>query len=222
MLAMATDIRDHSTGDHIWRVTEFVRVLTWKLLDKPDNSHGLSFDQVQDIVKASKLHDLGKIAIPDQILRKADKLTAGEFEIVKEHPLQGARFLDGFADPLGDDVFLSIARDIALYHHEKWDGTGYPTGLMGEDIPLSARIVAIADVYDALISIRPYKKAFTHEDSVEIIINDSERHFDPYLVELFGECTDVFKPIPEEAIRRSRKSGSDGEQKWSTDKGTGL
>ncbi|ULQ60731.1 response regulator [Brucepastera parasyntrophica] len=210
MLAIATDMSDSSTGDHIWRVTEFVRLLTEKLLDEPKENYVLRQDQAEDIIKSSKLHDVGKIAIPGQILRKPDRLTPEEFKIVKLHPHWGAEFLEEFADPQGADPFLFIAHDIALYHHEKWDGSGYPTGRKGEDIPLSARIVAVADVYDALISARPYKKAFTHEESMKIVQEDSGQHFDPHLVELFIACAGSLKIIPEEAQKRNRRFRGNG------------
>lgn len=197
MLAKATDMRDHNTGDHVWRTTEFVRLIVEEVLSSPkEDGYALTRKQADNIIESSKLHDLGKIAIPDRILGKLDKLTEDEFDIIKQHPLHGAKFLDEFVDPYCDDSFIATARDIALYHHEKWDGTGYPLGLSGAEVPLSARIVAIADVYDALISERPYKKAFSYEKACDIIINDSGRHFDPYLVTCFQKCSDSFKDIP--------------------------
>lgn len=196
MLAKATDMRDSNTGDHIRRTTEFVRLIVNELLSNPKDGYTLSRKQADHIIESSKLHDLGKIAVPDRILGKLEKLTADEYEVIKQHPLRGAEFLDEFVDPQGDDFFLATARDIALYHHEKWDGTGYPFGLSGEKLPLSARIVAIADVYDALISERPYKEAFSHEKSIDIILSDSGRHFDPYLVLCFQRCSGFFKNIP--------------------------
>lgn len=195
MLAKATDMRDGNTGDHIERTTEFVRLLVEQLLSNPKDGYVLTRAQSDDIIESTKLHDLGKIAVPDRILGKLGKLTDEEFEIIKQHPLHGAKFLDEFVDPHGGDFFLATARDIALYHHEKWDGTGYPFGLSGSKIPLSARIVAIADVYDALISERPYKKAFSHETSFNIIMSEQGRHFDPYLAMCFPKCSDAFKDI---------------------------
>lgn len=196
MLAKATDMRDNNTGDHIWRTTEFVRLITDELLNNPKGGYELTQKQADNIIDSAKLHDLGKIAIPDRILGKLGSLTKEEFEIIKMHPLHGAKFLDEFVDPIADDFFLATARDIALYHHEKWDGSGYPFGISGAKLPLSARIVAIADVYDALISSRPYKSAFSHEKSRDIIVNEKGRHFDPYLTQCFQNCSDSFRDVP--------------------------
>ena len=185
LLARATDLRDHDTGDHIERTTEFVRIMTEDVLAKPrEPGYVLTPFQAADIIKSAKLHDLGKIAMPDHILLKPGSLTLEEFEVIKMHPVYGERLLSDFIQQM-EDPFLITARDIASAHHEKWDGSGYPLGLKAESIPLSARIVAIADVYDALTSVRPYKKACSHEQSLEIIRESSGRHFDPYLVEVF-------------------------------------
>lgn len=201
MLAKATDMRDNNTGDHIMRTTEFVRLIVEEILSNPKDGYILTRKQADNIIESSKLHDLGKIAIPDCILGKLEKLTDDEFEVIKRHPLHGAEFFDEFVDPHGNDFLLATAREIALYHHEKWDGTGYPFGLSGAKLPLSARIVAIADVYDALISERPYKEAFTHEKSLNIITGDSGGHFDPYLIMCFQKCSDSFRDIPRLAMR---------------------
>lgn len=206
MLAKATDMRDNTTGDHIWRTTEFVRLISDELLSNPKDGYGLTQKQADNIIESSKLHDLGKIAVPDRILGKLGKLTKEEFDIIKLHPLQGAKFLDEFVDPLGDDSFLATARDIALYHHEKWDGTGYPFGISGAKAPLSSRIVALADVYDALISERPYKNAFSHEKSLSIIVSEKGRHFDPYLATCFQKCSESFRDVP--WLLTQKKGGS--------------
>lgn len=195
ILARTTDLRDSSTGDHIWRTTEFVRIIVDDLVLNHRDGYVVSPAKAEDIIKSSKLHDLGKIAVPDPILRKLGKLTADEFEIIKIHTTQGADLLDEFIEVLGDNSFIATARDIALCHHEKWNGSGYPQGLVAEEIPLSARIVAIADVYDALISVRPYKRSFTHEESMGIILADSGSHFDPYLVSIFEKHAEDFRQI---------------------------
>jgi len=194
MLAKATDLRDHDTGGHIERTTEFVRIITEDVLDHPHPGYHITRTVADDIVRSSKLHDLGKIAMPDDVLLKPARLTPNEFEVVKKHPLDGEQFLSGFVRKM-DDSFLDTARDIAYAHHEKWDGSGYPLGLKGEEIPLSARIVAIADVYDALTSVRPYKNSFSHEESVNIILQNSGTHFDPYLVQIFERHADEFWKI---------------------------
>ena len=196
VLAKATDMRDHNTGDHVWRTTEIVRLIIKEILDNPKPGYSLTRSQADDIIRTSKLHDLGKISMPDSILGKQGKLTEKEFKVMQQHPLYGAELLEEFVDSQTDDTFLSIARDIALYHHEKWDGSGYPIGRKGKKIPLSARIVAIAYVYDALLSVRPYKEAYTHEKALNIITRESGRHFDPYLVQLFTKCADAFRNVP--------------------------
>ena len=203
MLAKATDMRDRNTGDHVWRTTEFVRLIVGELQKKPRDGYTLSESQANDIIISSKLHDLGKIAVPDNILGKLGKLTEAEFEVVKQHPLHGADFLDEYVDRNGNDGFLATARDIALYHHEKWAGMGYPFGLVGSATPLSARIVAIADVYDALVSERPYKNVFSHDKARSIITSDKGKHFDPHLVDCFENCADSFRNIPQ-TVKRNK------------------
>lgn len=195
LLARATDMRDQNTGGHVWRTTEYVRLIVTELLDHPVEGYTLTSEQANGIVASSKLHDLGKIAIPDHILGKPGKLTEEEFEIVKQHPLHGVRLLDEFVDPSCGDFFLATARDIALHHHERWNGSGYPDGLRGGQIPLCARIVAVADAYDALISERPYKKPLSHHQSCDVIVADSGKYFDPYLVETAGRRAEGFRAV---------------------------
>lgn len=196
MLAKATDLRDHDTGGHIERTTEFVRVIVEDILQNPYPGYEISRAEADDIVRSAKLHDLGKIAMPDHVLLKPGKLTIEEFDVVKKHPTSGEQFLSDFVRRM-EDSFLDTARNIAYSHHEKWDGTGYPQGLTGERIPLSARIVAIADVYDALTSTRPYKEALSHEESVQIILECSGTQFDPYLISIFERHADEFRQITE-------------------------
>ncbi|MCL2019733.1 MAG: response regulator [Oscillospiraceae bacterium] len=202
LLAQITELRDCDTGAHIERTTEFVKIIVEDLLKNPSEGYALTPQEAEDIIKSAKLHDLGKIAIPDNILLKAGKLTDDEFETIKTHPEAGRKLLSRTIDGMksvnihrisdedserliSSDSFLKTALDITYGHHEKWSGEGYPLGLSGNDIPLSARIVALADVYDALTSERPYKKAFSHEESASIIKKDSGRHFDPHLVNIF-------------------------------------
>lgn len=196
MLAKATDLRDHETGGHIERTTEFVRVIVEDILNNPCPGYDISRFEADDIIRSSKLHDLGKIAMPDEVLLKPGRLTEDEFIIVKKHPVSGEQFLNDFVRKM-EDSFLDTARDIAHSHHERWDGKGYPLALKGEAIPLSGRIVAIADVYDALTSDRPYKKAFSHEESVKIILENSGTQFDPYLIQIFERHQDKFHQIAE-------------------------
>jgi len=184
ILARVTDMRDHDTGNHIERTTAIVRILVLDLLEHHQPGYVLTDMEADDIIKSAKLHDLGKIAMPDHILLKNGRLTPEEFEVIKRHPGEGEQLLSAFIKEM-DDSFLQMARDIAYYHHEKWDGSGYPHGLRGVEIPLAARVVAIADVYDALASVRPYKKSLSHEQSVAIILENKGTHFDPYLVTVF-------------------------------------
>lgn len=197
LLAKVTDLRDRDTGCHIRRTTEFVRIIVEDIKNNPREHYTLSETACEDIIKSAQLHDLGKIATPDSILLKPGKLTPEEFDIIREHPLHGAHLMNEYIDTMGSAFFLNTARDIALGHHEKWNGQGYPRGLSGMDIPLSARIAAIADVYDALTSERPYKKPFPHEKAVEIIKNDSGIHFDPYLTEIFLKHEKEFMSVPQ-------------------------
>jgi putative two-component system response regulator len=144
------------------------------------------------VASSSRLHDVGKIVISDLILNKPGKLTAEEFDIIKTHAVEGDRIIDNIIAESGDGAFLQNAKLFAGYHHERYDGTGYPYGLKGEEIPLQGRIMAIVDVYDALISDRPYKKSFTHEDSIKIIQESSGSHFDPKITDVFLEVSDEF------------------------------
>jgi putative two-component system response regulator len=184
LLAMASDMRDHDTGEHIARTTGYARIIVESLLANPVKGYLLTSDKAADIVDAAKLHDIGKIAMPDSVLLKPGRLTPEEFQVIKTHPLHGARMLKAALTELGNDSLIREAYDIAHYHHEKWDGTGYPCGLKGTEIPISARISAIADVFDALTSVRPYKKAFSPRQAFDILYSESGTHFDPYLVEI--------------------------------------
>jgi len=208
MLARATDMRDHETGDHIERTTDFVRIITEDVLHNPREGYILTNALANDIIRSSKLHDLGKIALPDEILRKPGRLTVAEFSLIKAHSVHGARFLSEFAHEMEEDSFLDTARDIAYAHHERWDGSGYPLGLRGESIPLPARIVTIADVYDALMSIRPYKRALSHEEALRIVLDSAGSHFDPYLVTVFERHSEEFKRITADyAAKRASSEG---------------
>jgi putative two-component system response regulator len=184
ILAMASDMRDHDTGEHIARTTGYARILVSALLERPVDGYRLTDAQGADIVEATKLHDIGKIAMPDSVLLKPGRLTTEEFQIIKTHPVHGARMLKAALAKLENDSLIREAYDIAHYHHEKWDGSGYPCGLKGADIPIGARISAVADVFDALTSARPYKKAFSPRQAFDILYSESGTHFDPYLVEI--------------------------------------
>ncbi|MCL1807483.1 MAG: response regulator [Oscillospiraceae bacterium] len=196
MLANMTSFRDNETGAHIKRTTIYAKVLIENLMKKRHPNYLIDPKYADSVVKSAKLHDIGKVAIPDSILFKPAKLTVEEFEVIKKHAVYGAFILDSAIDELKEtSYFLMVAREIIIGHHEKWNGSGYPAGIKGENIPLSARIMALADVYDALISERPYKKPFTHEVSMNIILKDAGTHFDPTLVELSLDVMDSFRDI---------------------------
>lgn len=184
-LASLAETRDNETGGHILRTQNYVRALAEQL-----STNSLYTDQLDDetidlLYKSAPLHDVGKVGIPDNILLKPGKLTDEEFAIMKQHPQIGADALQVAENQLGSNSFLRIAREISLTHHEKWDGNGYPNGLKGEDIPISGRLMALADVYDALISKRVYKPAFSHEKATAIILEGKGTHFDPAIVDAF-------------------------------------
>jgi putative two-component system response regulator len=195
LLARASDMRDHYTGAHIARTTSYARIIVEDLIANPMEGYVLSKSYGWDIIEATKLHDIGKIAMPDEVLLKSGRLTDEEFLIVKQHPTHGGDMLRDAVKELDDDSLLRTAMDIAYGHHEKWDGTGYPQGIKGTDIPLGARISTIADVFDALTSIRPYKKAFTMEEAFGVLYKDAGAHFDPCLIEVVKRHEQDFKNI---------------------------
>jgi len=195
MLSNVTAYRDNETGAHTKRTTHFVNLLVHELMAHKDPRYQISQEYALNMIKSAKLHDIGKVGVPDGILLKPAKLTDEEFELIKKHTLLGAQILDDAIADLGEtSSFLNVAREIAFTHHEKWNGSGYPSGTGGENIPISGRIMAIADVYDALISQRPYKVPKTHEESMKIIHESAGTHFDPNIVSL---CEDVFQRFPE-------------------------
>lgn len=181
-LGHAAEYKDNETGMHVMRMSHYSKVIAL--------AHGFSIQKADDLLHAAPMHDLGKIGIPDSIMLKPGKLTVEEFEIMKTHPIIGANIL-------GDDDsdLITLAKIVALTHHEKWDGTGYPKGLTGEDIPIEGRIVALADVFDALTSVRPYKEAWPIEKAMNFIKEQSGLHFDPTLVLLFEENIDEILAI---------------------------
>jgi two-component system, response regulator RpfG len=172
-LARAGEFRDEETGYHLIRMARYSRLIAGAL--------GLDRDESETVELAAPLHDIGKIGIPDQILLKGARLAPDEWEVMRRHPLIGHEILKGSASK-----YVRMGALIALGHHEKYDGSGYPNGLVGDHIPLCARIVAIADVYDALTSVRPYKTAWPSEQAREYVDSQAGRHFDPRLVEAFA------------------------------------
>jgi putative two-component system response regulator len=184
-LAKLAESRDNETGMHLERVQQYARVLTAQLLESPDMAGDIDPDLVRLIYLTSPLHDIGKVGIPDQILLKPGKLTAEEIQIMRRHVDIGTATLDACLARFPGARFFTVAREIAASHHEKWNGTGYPRGLSGNQIPIAGRIVALADVYDALRSKRHYKEAISHEAALEIIVRESGKHFDPKVVQAF-------------------------------------
>jgi putative two-component system response regulator len=186
--AMATlaETRDNETGNHIRRTQNYVITLATKLAENPKYAVQLPRQDIELLYKSAPLHDIGKIGIPDRILLKPGRLTPEEFDIMKTHAAIGKSSILAAEQLVGmPDSFLRFAKEISGSHHEKWDGSGYPEGLAGEAIPLSARLMALADVYDALISKRVYKEAFSHEVARNIIVQGSGTHFDPTVIEAF-------------------------------------
>lgn len=187
-LAKLAESRDNETGEHLERMRCYTREVAEELLssDKYLNFKNQLDDAfVADIYQSSPLHDIGKVGIPDSILLKPGKLTTDEFDVMKSHTLIGGNTLQMADEEAGEDGFLSMGRDIAFFHHEKWDGSGYPYGIKEEAIPPAARIVAISDVYDALSSRRPYKEPFPHEKCMAILADGRGQHFDPDVVDAF-------------------------------------
>ncbi len=194
-LARMAESRDADTGHHLERVQCYSRALALQLAASPKYSAQIDEDFVRLIYLTSPLHDIGKVGIPDSVLLKPGRLSPEEFEVMKSHTLLGAATLDASLQQFPDTKFLTIARDIAATHHERWDGGGYPHKLAETDIPLCGRIVSLADVYDAVSSRRVYKDAFTHSVTRSIIVDSSGSHFDPDIVEAFLAVEDVFREI---------------------------
>ncbi len=196
-LSSLAELRDPDTGEHLERMRNYC-ILIAQISKYSGKNSEINNQYLRDLYDSSILHDIGKVGIPDEILLKPGPLTPEEFEIIKTHATIGYQSLHKAASrELGDDSFLEMAMDVTLYHHERWDGQGYPEGLKGEEIPLSARIVAITDVYDALTSRRPYKEAFSHEKSIEIMKSESYR-FDPDLFKIFIDNHEEFNNIRKE------------------------
>ena len=192
-LAKLAEYRDQDTGAHLERIREYTRLLTQALSMQPGLQHLITPSFLEDITLSSVLHDIGKVGIPDKILLKPGKLNRQEFEIMKMHCIYGRDVLAEARRDAGNVAFLAMGQEITHFHHEKWDGSGYPEGLATTDIPLAARIVALADVYDALTSKRCYKQSLSHEQARAIIVDDRGSHFDPQVVDAFLEQESSFK-----------------------------
>ncbi|MFZ6730493.1 HD-GYP domain-containing protein [Undibacterium sp. Ji42W] len=198
IMAMASlaETRDNETGNHIRRTQNYVAALARKLKNHARFVNELTDENIDLLYKSAPLHDIGKVGIPDNILLKPDKLTSEEFEVMKLHTVYGRETIISVEKYLGEsNEFLRFAREITYSHQEKWDGSGYPENLAGDAIPLSARLMAIADVYDALISRRVYKPAFSHEEAIGIMRKGHGTHFDPDILDAFLEITEEFQQI---------------------------
>ncbi len=192
-LAKLVESRDHETGNHLERIREYTKIICEELAGYPEYANIISQDYTDDLYLSSILHDIGKVGIPDAILLKPGKLTPEEFNIMKFHSIIGGDALKDLESRIKGKTFLTIGREVAYYHHERWDGSGYPQGLKNSEIPLSAAIVALADVYDALTSKRCYKPSMTHEEARKIIFAEKGKHFAPSVVEAFAVQEHVFK-----------------------------
>jgi putative two-component system response regulator len=195
-LCTLAEVRDNETGNHIRRTQNYVRVLAQRLRRHPRFAPELSDETIMLLYKSAPLHDIGKVAVPDAILQKPGSLTTEEWVIMKRHAEYGRDALAQAEKDLDDAAgFLRYAREIAFGHHEKWNGSGYPQGLAGDSIPLSARLMAVADVYDALISKRVYKPAFPHDQAIAMILEGRGTHFDPDIADALVEVAPEFMAI---------------------------
>jgi putative two-component system response regulator len=195
VLSNMVESRDQTTGKHIERTTRYIKLLLEGMRDQDVYTDEIGQWDFDTVASSASLHDIGKIAITDVILNKPGSLTKDEFEIIKTHASEGERIIDSIIADAGDETFLLYAKLFAGYHHERWDGTGYPYGLEGENIPLQGRVMALADVYDALVSDRPYKQAFTHEESAGIILQSRGKQFDPMIVDVFVKVGHLFEEV---------------------------
>ncbi|MCL2276322.1 MAG: response regulator [Treponema sp.] len=192
VLADMVENRDKGTGGHIERTSIYIKILIEEMKAQGLYKDEISQWDIDKMISSARMHDLGKISISDTIVNKPGKLTDEEFKVMKKHAEEGERIIDEIISRTGEGDFLRNARLFAGTHHERWDGKGYPRGLKQNDIPLQGRIMAIVDVYDALVSERPYKKAFTNEEAVKIIMENSGAHFDPNIAKVFYDVKDRF------------------------------
>jgi PAS domain S-box-containing protein len=200
-LAKLAEYRDEGTGTHLERIREYARILAVELSQNPRFSETIDQQYIDDIYQSSILHDIGKVGTPDALLLKPGELTDEEFDIIKRHTIMGGNALKAIESQIEGQSFLAMGREIAFNHHEKWDGSGYPRGLKGEAIPLSARIIALADVYDALTTRRFYKEAFSHDKAKNMIILLKSKHFDPQIVDAFLAVQEKFNRVREEKLK---------------------
>lgn len=198
ILADLVESRDKCTGDHVRKTAAYVKLILDALQEKGLYADEIDEEFVKDVYNSAPLHDVGKIKVPDAILNKPGKLDDDEFEEMKKHTTAGQEIIESAMELVGESGYLNSALDLATYHHEKWDGSGYPKGLKGEEIPLSARIMAVSDVFDALMSKRSYKKPFTFEQAMDIIKDGAGKHFDPVIANVFVENADKVRALADE------------------------
>ncbi|MEO2049993.1 MAG: response regulator [Pirellulales bacterium] len=194
-LAKVAESRDNETGQHLLRLRGYAQILAKELAISGPYAHSIDTIFLDDLYRSSPLHDIGKVGIPDAILLKPGPLTKEEFQVMKRHTTIGGNILHEAVMQFGGGGFLTMAALVAQFHHERWDGLGYPAGMKGEEIPLPARIVSVADVFDALTSERPYKEAWTVERTIETILEESGKQFDPNIVAAFDRCQDKFAQV---------------------------
>jgi putative two-component system response regulator len=194
-VAEMVEFRDGNTGGHIDRTQNYLKILVEKMVERDLYKKSIEVWDIKSLIRSAELHDVGKISIPDDVLNKPGRLSDNEFEIMKTHAELGKKVILQIIAKVDESEFLHQSALMAHTHHERWDGKGYPQQLKGEEIPLHGRLMAIADVYDALISARPYKNAFTHDAAVKIIVDGRGTQFDPVLTDLFEEIHEEFRAI---------------------------
>lgn len=199
-LAKLAEYRDEGTGTHLERIREYAKLIAEEMAKNPKYAGQITPEYIDDVYQSSILHDIGKVGIPDAVLLKPGKLTDEEFDVIKRHTTLGGDAIKAIEANIEGQSFLALGKEIAYNHHEKWDGSGYPRGLSGEGIPFAARIIALADVYDALTTKRFYKEAYSHKRSRQIIIAQKGTHFDPEVVDVFLALEDEFNRIRREKL----------------------
>jgi response regulator RpfG family c-di-GMP phosphodiesterase len=207
-LADMVENRDQNTGDHIRKTASYVEIILNELKREGVYQEQLTDKYIQNVVSSAPLHDVGKINVSDVILNKPGKLTDEEFEIMKTHTTAGGNIITSLIDKVPDSDYLYEAKNLAMYHHEKWNGKGYPSGLAGEDIPLSARVMAVADVFDALISNRCYKKGFPYDKALGIIREERGRQFDPKIVDAFFAAEDQILEVADKFSEKEKQNAT--------------
>ena len=197
VLADLVESRDKYTGDHVRKTAAYARITLNQMLKEGIYADSLTEDYIRDVVASAPLHDVGKIRVPDALLNKPGRLNDEEFAQMRKHAVDGGEIIRRAIHTVArnDTGYLREAGNMACYHHEKWDGSGYPEGLRGEEIPLSARVMAVADVFDALVSVRSYKKGFPVDKALDIIREGSGTHFDPNIVRAFMDAEDEVRRV---------------------------